>query len=101
MIPDIKEVTDTDTKQEVKPPRKYKVIFYNDDYTPMDFVMEVLMLFFNKNPQEAEIITIQIHHKGKSIVAVYSKNIAQMKVKQVLEAAKANQFPLKCTMEAE
>jgi ATP-dependent Clp protease adaptor protein ClpS len=101
MNPDIKEKIETENEQEVQRPRRYKVIFHNDDYTPMDFVIEVLMLFFNKSPQAAIAITEEVHFKGKSVVAIYPKNIAQMKVKQVIEAAQANEYPLNCSMEAE
>lgn len=93
--------SDTQEATEVRPPRRYNVIFHNDDYTPMDFVIEVLMVLFNKSPQAALMITEEVHTKGKAVVATFPKNIAQMKVKQVLEAATMNEYPLKCTMEAE
>lgn len=100
---DIKEKTSQETESvvETKRPRRYQVIFHNDDYTPMEFVIEVLMVFFNKHPQEALKLTEEIHFKGKSVVAIYPKNIAQMKVRQVTETAKENEYPLMCTMEAE
>lgn len=91
---------DTQVEEKTATPRKYAVIFHNDDYTPMEFVVELLMLIFNKSVQEAMVLTEQVHLQGKAVVASYPKNIAQMKVNQVLEAAKANEFPLKCTMEA-
>lgn len=94
-------VSDTQESTEVRPPRRFNVLFHNDDYTPMEFVMEVLMVFFNKSPQAAISLTEEVHVKGKAIVATLPKNIAQMKVKQVLEAATMNEYPLKCTMEAE
>ena len=91
---------DTQVEEKTAVPRKYSVIFHNDDFTPMEFVAELLMLIFNKSDQEAMVLTEQVHLQGKAVVATYPKNIAQMKVNQVLEAAKANEFPLKCTMEA-
>lgn len=91
---------ESEIKEKIDVPRKFNVVFHNDDYTPMDFVIEVLVVIFNKQTPEALALTETVHLKGKAIVAQYPKNVAQMKVKQVLEAAKANEFPLKCTMEA-
>lgn len=91
----------TDTITKLDNPRKYNVIFHNDDYTPMEFVIELLMIIFNKNPEEAIVLTETVHLQGKAIVATYPKNIAMMKVKKVEEISKANEFPLKCTMEVE
>ena len=92
---------DTQEETEVRPPRRFNVLFHNDDYTPMEFVMEILIVLFNKSPQSALALTEEVHVKGKAVVATFPKNIAQMKVKQVLEAATMNEYPLKCTMEAE
>lgn len=88
-------------EEKTQVPRKYAVIFHNDDYTPMEFVMQVLVLLFQKTIPQATLITEEVHLKGKAVVAIYPKNIAQMRVAQVTEAAKANEFPLKCTMEAQ
>ena len=90
----------TETKEKLERPRKYSVVFHNDDFTPMEFVIELLMLIFNKSPQAAMVITEEVHLKGKAIVGEYPKSIAQSKVNEVTEAAKQNEFPLKCTMEA-
>lgn len=94
------KLNDTETVEKTAVPRKYQVLFHNDDYTPMEFVMEVLMVIFNKTAQEAILITETVHIKGKAVVAIYPKNIAQMKIKQVTEVSLANEYPLKCTMEA-
>lgn len=91
---------DSELGLELKQPRKYQVVFYNDDYTPMEFVIEILMEIFQKNQDIAIQLTNDIHQKGKAVVATYPKNIAVMKVKQVTDIATLNEYPLKCTMEA-
>jgi len=80
-------------------PPMFKVLLHNDDYTSMDFVVEVLMGIFHKTHQQAEQIMLQIHEKGKAICGVYTYEIAQMKVEQVRQLAKQNEFPLLATME--
>ena len=90
-----------ETLTKLDTPRKYNVIFHNDDYTPMEFVIELLMILFNKNPEDAFNITQTVHLNGKAIVGSYPKNIATMKVKKVQDIAKENEYPLKCTMEVE
>ena len=77
----------------------FKVLLHNDDYTSMDFVVEILMRIFHKSEQQAEQIMLQIHQKGKAICGVYTYEIAQMKVEQVKALAKQNAFPLLATME--
>ncbi|MBR9727828.1 ATP-dependent Clp protease adapter ClpS [Shewanella intestini] len=90
-----KETVGTD----LQPPSMYKVVLNNDDYTPMDFVVEVLQRFFNKNEQQATDIMLAIHHKGKGLCGVYPFGIAETKVIQVNECAKQNQHPLLCSLE--
>ena len=80
-------------RQKVEPPKKYKVILHNDDFTPMDFVIVILMEAFNFIFQKASGITLQVHEQGKGIAGAYSKEIASMKVK------KCNQI-VKCKDEA-
>ncbi len=91
--------------QEAKPrlqkPRLYKVILLNDDYTPMEFVVIVLEQFFSKNREEATRIMLHVHQKGIGVCGVYSREIAEMKVQQVLAFAQEQQQPLQCTMEPE
>jgi len=84
---------------ELQEPPMFKVLLHNDDYTSMDFVVEVLMDIFHKNHQEAEQIMLLIHEKGKAVCGVYTYEIAQMKVEQVRQLAKRNEFPLLATME--
>ncbi|WP_076418774.1 MULTISPECIES: ATP-dependent Clp protease adapter ClpS [Colwelliaceae] len=82
----------------VKPPM-YNVILLNDDYTPMDFVVEVLRMFFNMNAEQATDIMLDIHYKGKASCGTFTAEIAETKVSQVSSYAIENQHPLKCTME--
>jgi ATP-dependent Clp protease adaptor protein ClpS len=86
-------------ESEIAPPSMYKVILNNDDYTPMDFVIEVLQLFFKKNEQEATDIMLAIHHKGKGICGIFPFGIAETKVAQVNQFARQNQHPLLCSLE--
>jgi len=73
----------------------------NDDYTPMDFVIEVLIRFFRMNNERATDTMLQVHYKGKAVCGVYSAEIAETKVVQVNQYARENQHPLLCTMEHE
>ncbi len=87
--------------QKTETPKKFKVILLNDDFTPMNFVTLVLQRFFAKTLQEAEKIMLEVHQKGAGIAGVYTKEVAEMKVHQVKEAAKQNEYPLKTIMEVE
>ena len=80
-------------------PTKYKVLLHNDDYTTMDFVVEILMAIFHKNIVEAEEIMLTIHKRGRAVCGIYTYDIAQTKVYQVKEMAKSNGFPLLVTVE--
>lgn len=80
-------------------PKKYAVILHNDDYTSMDFVIEVLRRFFHKTKEESEAIMWKVHREGRGVAGIYSFEIAETKVAQVTEAARARGFPLKCTLE--
>ncbi|ABM00263.1 MULTISPECIES: ATP-dependent Clp protease adapter ClpS [Shewanella] len=84
---------------ELMPPSMYKVILNNDDYTPMDFVVEVLQLFFKMNEHQATEIMLQIHHQGKAVCGVFPFGIAETKVAQVNQFARQNQHPLLCSLE--
>lgn len=86
-------------KPEVKPPPLYKVVLLNDDYTPMDFVVEVLQRFFAMNGEQATIVMWQVHMQGKGVCGVYSHDIAETKVSQVNEYTKGHEHPLLCKME--
>jgi len=95
--------TKTETKEitELKEPKKYKVFLLNDDYTTMDFVVDVLCDVFHKSYEEAVNIMLTIHKQGKGLCGVYTYEIAETKVDQVHRLARAHQFPLKATMEEE
>lgn len=98
---DQQHLNDTEEKHELKPPSMYKVILSNDDFTPMDFVIEVLIKFFKMDQERATDTMLQVHYKGKAVCGVYSAEIAETKVVQVNQYARENQHPLLCTMEKE
>ncbi|MGB9711430.1 MAG: ATP-dependent Clp protease adapter ClpS [Thermodesulfovibrio sp.] len=80
-------------------PDRYRVYLLNDDYTTMDFVVHVLMTIFDKSKVEATQIMLYVHRHGKGLAGIYPKEIAETKVAQVESLARANGFPLKCTIE--
>ncbi|MFT5235037.1 MAG: ATP-dependent Clp protease adaptor protein ClpS [Shewanella sp.] len=86
-------------ESELMTPSMYKVILNNDDYTPMDFVIEVLQLFFKKTEEQATDIMLAIHHQGKGICGVFPFGIAETKVAQVNQFARQKQHPLLCSLE--
>ncbi|MCY6369168.1 ATP-dependent Clp protease adaptor ClpS [Clostridium ganghwense] len=90
-----------DSKIKVKKPKMYKVILHNDDYTTMEFVIEVLVMVFNKKPAEASKIMYDVHKRGIGIAGVYSYDIATTKIAQVMDMAEKSGFPLKLSMEEE
>ena len=87
------------TKQKTKKPSMYKVVMLNDDYTPMEFVVHVLERFFSKTRDEATNIMLHVHQKGAGVCGVFSFEIAETKVVQVMDSARENQHPLQCTIE--
>ena len=89
------------TDQEVTEPPMYKVLLLNDDYTTMDFVVEVLMYVFHKSPEEATRIMLNVHRKGVGVCGIYPFELAETKVDMVKALAREKGFPLKCTMERE
>lgn len=91
----------TKVKPKTKRPPMYKVLLLNDDYTPMEFVVHVLERFFGMNHAQAFEIMLTVHKKGVAVVGVFSHEVAETKVMQVMDAAKQNQHPLQCTMEKE
>ena len=91
----------TKSRAETKKPSMYKVLLLNDDYTPMEFVVVVLMRFFGMNEQRATTIMLHVHRRGVGVCGVYSYEIAETKVKQVSDFARRNEHPLQCTMEKE
>jgi ATP-dependent Clp protease adaptor protein ClpS len=91
----------TKTRPKTKKPSLYKVLLLNDDYTPMEFVVRVLERFFNKDREDATQIMLHVHHKGVGLCGVYTFEVAETKVTQVMDFARQNQHPLRCTMEKE
>ena len=90
-----------DEELALKHPKKYKVFILNDDYTSMDFVVDVLMSIFHRTYEQAEQIMLDIHKKERGLCGVYTHEIAETKVMQVRRKAKDNGFPLKAIMEEE
>lgn len=88
-------------KPKTKKPSMYKVLLLNDDYTPMEFVVHILEKFFNKNRQEATDVMLHVHRRGVGICGIFTYEVAETKVGQVMDFARANEQPLQCTMEKE
>jgi len=99
MEPRIREKPTSKSREKFKEPEQFRVILLNDDYTTMDFVVDVLMEIFHKSIEDANKIMLDVHKKGRGVVGVYTWDIAVTKTEQVHAAAKANEFPLMCIME--
>jgi ATP-dependent Clp protease adaptor protein ClpS len=91
----------TGLKEEVREPRKYKVLLHNDDYTTMEFVVQVLMTVFHKTETEATQVMLAVHKNGLGVCGVYTAEVAETKVVAVRHMARQGGYPLKCTMEEE
>ena len=89
------------TRTKTKRPSMYKVLMLNDDYTPMEFVVHILERFFNKSREEATAIMLHVHRRGVGVCGVYTYEVAETKVTQVIEFARQHQHPLQCTLEKE
>ena len=89
----------TRDEEKLKEPKDYMVILLNDNYTTREFVVEVLMLIFHKNSEEANRIMLNVHHKGRGVVGVYTWDIANTKASQVHAIAKEYDYPLRCIVE--
>jgi ATP-dependent Clp protease adaptor protein ClpS len=89
----------TKTKPRVKRPNMYRVLLLNDDYTPMEFVVHVLIRFFNKNQEDATRIMLHVHQNGVGECGIYTYEVAETKVTQVMDFARKHQHPLQCVME--
>jgi ATP-dependent Clp protease adaptor protein ClpS len=87
------------TKPKTKRPSMYRVLLLNDDYTPMEFVVHVLERFFHKNAEEATRIMLHVHQNGVGECGVYTYEVAETKVVQVMDLARQHQHPLQCVME--
>ncbi len=88
-----------DAKPKLKKPRLYKVVLFNDDYTPMDFVVDILQKYFNMHEELAVAVMLKVHQHGRGVCGVFTREIAEMKVRDVLEYSRRHQHPLQCTME--
>ena len=103
LLPDNLEETGTQTlvrpDTETKTPSFFKVVILNDDFTPREYVVHVLELFFRKTKEEASHLMMQVHQKGKGIAGVFSFEIAETKAYQVNEYSRKNKYPLKCVVE--
>ena len=85
--------------QKVEPPKLYQVLMLNDDFTPMEFVVSVIQEFFSKDRETATQIMLKVHLDGRGVCGVYTRDVAQTKVDQVLDAAKEAGHPLQCVSE--
>lgn len=92
-------VLESDVSPEVKKPSMYAVVLLNDDFTPMDFVVKVLMEFFAKTAEKATQIMLQVHYQGRGTCGVYTREIAETKVAQVNAYSRSFDYPLLCIME--
>lgn len=88
-----------EARPKVGEPKRYMVILINDDFTPMEFVVQVLIQYFNLDEETATRVMLNVHTKGKGVCGIFPKDIAETKVVQVNEFARENQHPLLCTME--
>ncbi len=89
------------SRPKTKRPAMYKVLMLNDDYTPMEFVVHVLERYFNKDREEATQIMMQVHQRGVGICGVFTYEVAETKVQQIVDFARQHQHPLQCTLEKE
>ena len=87
-------------KPKLKPPSMYQVVLYNDDYTPMDFVVAVLQIFFNMDAETATQVMLNVHQTGKGICGVYTRDVAETRAMQVNQFSRENEHPLMCDIEA-
>ncbi len=88
------------SKPQLKRPSMYKVVLLNDDYTPMEFVVETLEIFFGMNREQATHVMLTVHTKGKAVCGIFTRDIAETKAAQVNQYAKENEHPLLCEIEA-
>ena len=93
------EREDVLTRDKPEEPKNYKVLLLNDDYTPMEFVVHVLERFFGMSHAQAFEIMLTVHKRGLAVVGVFSFEVAETKVAQVMDLARRNEHPLQCTME--
>lgn len=94
-----KILTSEKSKVRIKEPKKYKVVMYNDDFTPMDFVVYILENIFRKNHEDAFMIMMTVHKSGKAVVGIYSYDMAETKVKRAGDLAREEGYPFKIKIE--
>jgi len=99
--PAVKEDLESEAQDETTEPPLYRVLLLNDDYTTMEFVVQVLMTVFNKSVAEATRIMLSVHHRGVGVCGLYPYEVAETKVETVHALARERGYPLKCTMERE
>lgn len=95
------DVMVAEPKTKTKRPPMYKVILLNDDYTPMDFVVMVLEQIFRKDHEGAMKVMLEVHQRGAGIAGIYTRDVAETKVDQVIEYARINEYPLQCALDPE
>ncbi len=100
-LPGNSDQTIIEERHKIKVPRLYRVILHNDDYTPMDFVVEILVEIFKKDEITATKIMLDVHNRGKGVCGVYTFEIAETKVSQVRRIAEQYEYPLQASMEEE
>ena len=98
-IEEIETGVATRTRPKTKKPSNYKVLMLNDDYTPMEFVVLVLQQFFSMSIEDATRVMLQVHQQGVAVCGVFTYEVAETKVTQVIDFARENQHPLQCTLE--
>jgi ATP-dependent Clp protease adaptor protein ClpS len=94
------EISVQEAKPQLKQPSMYQVVMHNDDYTPMEFVVVVLERFFSMNAPSATNVMYQVHTAGRAVCGVYTKDVAETKVDQVIDYARRHEHPLLCSIEA-
>lgn len=97
--PDFREELESKVEEDLQEPPMYKVLLHNDDYTTMEFVVQVLQTVFHKSPAEATHIMLMVHKSGVGVCGIFTAEVAETKVELVQHLAKKNGFPLQCSME--
>jgi len=99
MLPSYDEMPVAEAEEKVEQPKLYKVLLHNDDYTTMEFVVEILESIYNMAEDQAIQVMLNVHERGVGVAGIYTFEVAEMKVEKTLAAARENEFPLLCTME--
>lgn len=93
------DLATAEAKPKLKEPPKYKVIMLNDDFTPMEFVVEVLMSFFNMDMEKASQVMMTVHMQGRAVCGIFTRDVAETKAAIVIDFARENEHPLMCSVE--